>query len=357
MDIESFISSSIILRSDGFCYVEFPSFSGWCETILYNTHWWRKNIGNNELSPHFRCDDFIHDTSKIILASRIFDCIALRIIDRKEIYSESLFLIHEWEVFSFILKEKTYFVFIYTDINYEKSIFTDYEKDEFFTWRWENNIFSIINTLTEIVIFEKKISIMNKKYAQFLPTSLIENYSICLISDPFLENTERFLTQFFSIPKLQKNTTITQNEDIRLITFHSLSEEELKSIIWFFGRYTCILFENPLWLSGFLSTLEATDLSFHLPENFHESEDINLLDPRWHKMRIWILEIYYQEFLLREARKNLMEWVESIESLQENRILFQKIRLNITLENIERIYPVLQKQKDILTKLIQQKIS
>ncbi len=357
MDIESLISSSIIVKSDGFCHVEFPSFSGWCEIVLYNTHEWRKTIGKNELSPHFRCDDFIHDTGKIVLISQIVNSIALRIIDTKEIYSESLFLINEWEIFSFILQEKTYFVFVYTDINDQKNIFTDYAKDQFFDWKWEKNIFSITNTLTEIVIFQKEIYTMDKKRYPFSSTPLIENYSMYYISDPFLQDSEKFPTQFFTIPRLHNNTTIVQDKNIRRITFHSLSEEEIKSIIWFFGRYTCILFDHSLQLSGFLSISEAMDLSVDLPGSFHESEDIHLLDPRWHRMRIWFLEISYQEFLLREAKKNLIGWIESIESLQENRILFQKIQLNMTLENIEKIYPVLQKQKEILTKLIQQKIS
>ena len=96
---------------------------------------------------------------------------------------------------------------------------------------------------------------------------------------------------------------------------------------------------------------------FSLPETFDASTQIEYLDPRWDSFRTGILELTYMEYLLEKHIELLKGWIQSIENLQNEHVLFQYKRLELTLHDAEILYPKHQSQKQILIEILRQKIS
>ncbi|NRH21202.1 hypothetical protein HOO68_04105 [Candidatus Gracilibacteria bacterium] len=123
------------------------------------------------------------------------------------------------------------------------------------------------------------------------------------------------------------------------------------------GKYNCIISDDLLGLSGYITLEKAGDNSFNLPETFISSENIEFLDPRWEKFRTGLLEISYMEYLLSIHIELLKGGMESIEKLQNEQIVFQHKRLELTLFDAEILYTKYQKQKQFLINILKQKIS
>ncbi len=352
MDINTLIPSAIIPQKDDTCSILFPSFSWFCETVLYrNTNNRLQSYGQKELSPFFRTNDFLHDTDIVIIASNFFGYIAVRMIDIKSIYQERLFLIEEGEIFSFFLKWESYFAFIYTDIDGKKYIETNLKNDTIFSYIFENNVFSVVNSLTEMIVFEKKIPIVGKKIIQS-NWEIVDTYTFCVMEDPFSEEPRRFLEKCIRVLPMYED----QQWWFYLLSFERVSILELSRFIGFLGKYSCILPDIPLWIPGYITTGEAWDNIFSLPETFSTSNKIEYLDPRWDRFRKGILELTYMEYLLGEHIKLLKWWMESIGNLQNEHVLFQYKRLELTLYDAELLYPKYRSQKQILLKLLRNKI-
>lgn len=353
MDISTFISSSIIPQQNDTCLISFPSFSWFCETALYqnkltiSNSYWKK-----ELFPHFRTTDFNHDVHIAVFASNFFWYVGVRIIDTNSIYQEKLFLIEEGEIFSFFLKGDSYFAFIYTNFDWEKCIYTNLQSDTIFFWKFENNIFSVFNSLTEIVVFEKKIPLGNKKFISS-KKEVLDTYTLWCMEDPFSEEFNIFLE--ICIQKFW--LTHTQKWVFHFLNFKNITISEIYLFIGFMGKYNCIISDDLLWLSWYITLEKAWDNSFNLPETFISSENIEFLDPRWEKFRTGLLEISYMEYLL-SIHIELLKWgMESIEKLQNEQIVFQHKRLELTLFDAEILYTKYQKQKQFLINILKQKIS
>lgn len=98
-----------------------------------------------------------------------------------------------------------------------------------------------------------------------------------------------------------ENTT----PDMMKIDGSSLGKREFRKLIGFLGSYTCIL---PDELSGFIefSRLSSVqDGQFEMPTSFETSEYISLIDPRWHSLRLGLLEMTYIASVLEESQRSL----------------------------------------------------
>ena len=117
MDLNHYFSSVIIPRNSDTYFVQFPSFTGYSELVIYRHDSINISCGEDELMPIFRSDGIVHDIHRVILATRVFGHIALRIINTDTIYDEEIIFMEEGEIFSFELMGGYYFSIIYTDLS------------------------------------------------------------------------------------------------------------------------------------------------------------------------------------------------------------------------------------------------
>ena len=353
MDISSFISSAIIPKPDDTSQVLFPSFSWFCETVMY---WGEsrnlKNYWKKELFPHFRTSGIKHNIPITIFASSFFWYVGVRVINTAIVYQEKLFLIEEWEFFSLELMGKWYFVFIYTNFDWKKNIYTNLQDNAIFIWKFENDTFSVINSLTELTVFEKNISYGDKKLI-YPKWEIIDKYTLWCMKDYFSQEFNIFIENCIKILNLQ----YLKKWPFYVLTFTDVSNIDISRLIGFLGKYNCILHDDSLWIDWYLTIEKAWDNNFELPNTFQWSDSMDIFDPRWELFRTGLLEISYMEYILTIHIELLKWWMESIDNLKNEQILFQYKRLELTLSDAEILYTRYQKQKLLLTNLLKQKIS
>lgn len=352
MDIDY---SSIVPLEHG-VKVQFPSFSWYCERVIYfqNNSLVSLPQSRQGVFESFRCSDLHHDIGRIILVSSFFWYIGVRMLLTESVYNEDLYLLRDWEIFSFLVMGKVYFAFIYTDISDKQQIITNFKNDGFIRWRLHANQFSLFNTLTETVVFNKQLSSPGEAH-QF-KSSAIAPYSLCVVEDPFYPYAKNFLDQLSNLLHSNNIMHSISAWDMHFFTF-SAPLPEIHRLAGFLGKYVCILPEKTIELTEYLSREEAIDGKFILHETFTPSDTIEFLDPRWNDFRMGLLEFSYMEYTLREHIQNLMRGIESIDNLQDSRVLFQKTRLNMTLESAKKVYPLYKNQKELLIQLLKQKLS
>ncbi len=357
MDINQYLSSSIIPRENDLCFVQFPTFTGYTEVVIYKHRDINISYGIHELFPRFRCEEVYLDIHRVILASRVLGYIAVRIIDTDAIYGERIFLIMSGEVFTFELMGKGYFALVYTDMAWEYQYHTNIPSGGLFVWNLGNHTFTVVNTLTATVVFEKECILMPREHIKKPDEIHIDESQSCVfIPDPLFEDTGLFFRNFLAnIPV--DTLAITDSGTSMRLDASKLERREFLKLIGFLGVYTCILSE---WLAeypGYLQLSEVTDGRFTLPDTFSVSEMISCIDPRWHQARLALLEILYLAGTLEASKKNLEKWMQEIDNLGNPHILLEKKRLESNLHAMEEMYPRYLAQKDTLIALLKHKIS
>ncbi len=355
MDINQYLSSSIIPRSDDLSFVQFPSFTGYSEVVNYKHRSISLSYWVQELFPAFRCDEVFLDIHRVILVSRILWHVGVRIIDTDTIYDEELFLIESGEIFSFELMGNGYFAFIYRDIWGDEMLSTNTPKNGIFEAKIHHGIFTVENTLTGTPIFQKEYSLMRKKQYRKDLAERNTFYTCTFVPDPLFPQTREFLEWVSQI--YPENIILTHSPENIMIEMRWLDEVERKKLIGFLGTYTCILPDISTEYMGYLRESEVIDGRFELPPTFEESEWVSLIDPRWHQIRLWLLEISYLASLIVRSEWELEKWIWAIDTLWNPHILLQRKRLESKLENIRKLAPHYLAQKEVLISLLKNKIT
>ncbi len=356
MDLSEFQPSMIQPTIDDLAKVEFPSFCGYVKLALYRNIGEQISYGIGELFPHFRAEDTSYNIGKIILASSFFGYIWLRIIDAKDIYKETLLLIEEGEIFSLELMGKSFFVLIYTEVGWERRVYTNIPEDGLFSWKHDRQKFIIVNSLTETVIFEKESpKVLRKKKVESGESN--KDIKITIIKDPLSRENDTFLEKILARGEKEKIFSYDRLDDVFLLHFSEISEKDLKNFIGFIGIYCCILEESIIWLHDYLLESEVTDSDFHLPESFWETPNVSFFDPRWKKLRKWLLEISHLSYILSQSQKDIQSGIQELDNLGNINVLGQKKRLELTLENIRYAYSENTQRKNLLIELLRNKIS
>lgn len=355
MDLNHYFSSVIIPRNSDTNFVQFPSFTGYSELVIYRHRDISISSGVSELMPIFRADGIVHDIHLVILATRVLGCIAVRIINTDTIYDEEVIFIEEWEIFSFELMGGYYFALVYTDLSWEQRITTNIPSDIPFKCSVNHGAFSIRNTLLDSIVFDRECSTMRVIAPEGIIHYISPEQYFLYIPDPLFTENQGSILSFLRWSKdiLLEDTGI----GILKISWSTLGKREFKKLIGFLGSYTCIL---PDELSGFIefSRLSSVrDGNFEMPTTFETSEYISLIDPRWHMMRLGLLEMSYIASTLEESQRNIVRWIEDIDTLGDSHILLQRDRLMITSANIDEILPRYQSQRQLLIELLRNKIS
>lgn len=356
MDLGQNSYSSVITQvQDSKCFVQLPSFEWYVELVSCH-HETSTQYGTTIFENQFSCDEIQHDIRQMILASRIDNMIAVRIINTDNPYWEKLFLIERGEIFSFILMEKSYFCFIYREYaNNKEQIYTNL-LNPLFQIIVKNGLFRIINTLTDIVIFEKKLKTYQyhktKENLQENNTSDIWKSSFLFVRDPLCEEVNIFLNKFSQISKAVSSQMIDEN-----ITQITVNQNISTILIEFLWSYTCIIHEDTIKWGNYIDERSAWDWNIMLPENFDVSDEIRFLDSRWRKFRFWLLELAYLKYLLKSHIHKLKVGIIAINTLDDARITFQRKLLSMTLEESERMLSIFEKQYTLLLTLLKNKIS
>lgn len=356
MDISIYCTSSITPTNHDLCIVAFPSFSGQTEIAICKHDETNISYGENALFPCLEFKDMESSLHKTIFASRIFGYIGVRIIDTDNIYQEKLFLIQEWRFFTFELIGKVYFAFIYRDTAWLTQIYTDCTH-EMFSYIIEGNTFYVKNTLLESVVFFKEIIFQNPK---IIITSEEDpkDFTCYIWEDPISPWMIDFLDTLTHLANLEKYIHYKKiSEWLYLLKIKGVHSDEIRKFIGFLGLYSCILPEAIPWLSWYLSLEDAGNSTFHLGEKFDVKTWIEYYDPRWHELRIWLLELTYYSHLLKVHIGYLESGIDAIESLGDERIEFQKIHMNMTLADAKKIYPQYKQEHSLLIQLIKNIIS
>ena len=355
MDINQYLSSSIIPRSDDLSFVQFPSFTGYSEVVIYRHRDISISYWMLELFPTFRCDEVFLDIHRVILVSQILWHVGVRIIDTDTIYDEELFLIESGEIFSFELMGKGYFAFIYRDTRGDEMFYANTPKNGIFEVKINHGIFTVENTLTGTSIFQKEYSFMRKKQYRNELAERNTLYTCTFIPDPLFPETTEFLERVSEV--YPENIILTHFPENIIIEMRWLDEGERKKLIGFLGTYTCILPDKSTGYMWYLRESEVIDGNFELPKTFEESEWVSVIDPRWHQMRLWLLEISYLASLIVRSESELEKWIWDIDTLWNAHILLQRKRLESKLENIRALGPHYLAQKEVLISLLKNKIT
>lgn len=346
--------SAMIPANQNVCDVTFPNFSWHSQVVLYRHDTVTRDYNSTEISPYFRGKDFIHNVHKIVLASSFFGYIGVRIINTDNLWEEKLFLIKEGDIFTFQLVQEFFYALAYVSIDGERKIHTNMKSD-IFSYELIEDTFYVKNTLLDTVVFFKEIPPTTKRETIKNIDNTIGLYNVSLIEDPIIGGNIDFITNLIKFWEV----------DIKYCFLYGVFSLEMKNcnawdifrFIGFLGKYVCILHASEPWFPWYLTKKEATDSIFKLPESFSVSKDVTLFDPRWQELRMWLLELTYMWYNLESHIHYLEKGIQEINHLEESMIEFQKIHMNITLDDARKIYPLYVKQKDLLIKFIKDSIS
>ncbi|MBP9779776.1 hypothetical protein KBD33_04115 [Candidatus Gracilibacteria bacterium] len=357
MDIKKLNSSGIYPTQNGLSLVQFPSFSGSVEVAIYKHNNATLGSNINGLFPYFRCDLNTLNISKIILASEFMDIIGVRIIDAINIYEEEIIFMKEGEIVSFMIKGKAFIAIIYTDLENNRLIYTNFsDPSGIFEWILDDTMFIVRNSLTEVDIFTWELKIVSTRSIKS-PIEIIRKYSLTIISDPLFPESFRSLQRLFEIPDIEKYISIVQSGNIFNLTFNNIEKEDIQKFVGFLGKYVCIITDNSISFPGFLTEKTARDSKFYIPSEFEPNTEIDRMDPRWHELRMGLLEFSYGIYLLKEHQRLLEGGINELDNLNNKRIEFQKIHMNMTLNDMENILPIYLEKYNLLIQLLQYKIS
>lgn len=355
MDISQYCSSSITPTNSGLCFVQFPSFCWQCEIALCKHDTTNISYGQDHLFPDFQCDNLDPKVHKVILASRVFWYIWVRIIDTDNMGQEHLFLMIEGRIFTFELIGKVYFSLIYRDMDWEIRFFCDIPQDSFFTWEIIEDTFYIKNTMLDSIVYMKGFSFQYPKILSPERDITQEEYTFYIIEDPISPGISAFLK---AIANTWKHIHYQEvSEWIFSVKTKYVWEWERNTFIGFLGKYCTILPVETNWLPWYLLLADAEDSHFHLPKKFESKTGIEYFDPQWHELRIWLLELTLYEYLLRQHIVYLETWIIEIQKLDDERIQFQEIHMNMTLQDAKKIYPQYLIQYRLLLSLLKNIIS
>ena len=163
--------------------------------------------------------------------------------------------------------------------------------------------FSIRNTLLDSLVFERDYTSMMMDTPDTIALETSIDQYIYYIPDPLFPKNQDLIISFLRGYQNMRIENITP--DMMKIDGSTLGKREFRKLIGFLGSYTCIL---PDELSGFIefSRLSSVqDGQFEMPTSFETSEYISLIDPRWHSLRLGLLEMTYIASVLEESQRSL----------------------------------------------------
>lgn len=352
MDIKNLISSTVKGSNTDTYFVQFPSFTGYVEAVFYNHDSITLREGSDEVTPIFQTKKFYHDTHTLILVSRFFWHLWVRIFDTDRIFDEKIFIILWGELFSFEIMGKPYFSLVYRNTEGELDFYTNLESSLPFRIHIENNTFSIENTNFWSIVFTELLEFVEINTThQSKPKEKIDSQKIFYIPDSLFSQSSMIIHDFL-ISQNQREYT----EGILSCDFSDMNEHEFLRSVWFLGQYTTLLSESLPGIHGYKTIQDVSDGVFTMPSEFRESENMNALDQRWHTLRLSLLEIEYLLFSLKESLKKIENWIEAIDKLENVHILSQRKRLSLNEEEIHAILPKYQYMKDLLVSSLKTKL-
>lgn len=299
MDIKNLISSTVKGSNTDTYFVQFPSFTGYVEAVFYNHDSITLREGSDEVTPIFQTKKFYHDTHTLILVSRFFWHLWVRIFDTDRIFDEKIFIILWGELFSFEIMGKPYFSLVYRNTEGELDFYTNLESSLPFRIHIENNTFSIENTNFWSLVFTELLDFVEINTThQSKPKEKIDSQKIFYIPDSLFSQSSMIIHDFLISQNQREHM-----EGILSCDFSDMNEHEFLRSVWFLGQYTTLLSESLPGIHGYKTIQDVSDGVFTMPSEFRESENMNALDQRWHTLRLSLLEIEYLLFSLKESLK------------------------------------------------------
>lgn len=353
MDLKNILSSSIQSSNTDTYFVQFPSFTGYVEAVFYNHEWAQISEWADEVEPIFQSKRFVHNTHSLVLVSRILSHVGVRIFDTDRIYEEKIFIIEGGELISFEIMGSCYLALIYRDTFGKLGFYTNLPSDLPFRGFLEKNTFYIENTNFLSIVFTHEIDFVRANMSTHsIPKNKIESQKILYVPDPIFQESQAILRQLL----LMHNAHEYSEDGILSCDFSGISEHDFIRLVWFLGMYTTVLSENVAWIHGYKTLQDVRDGRFEMPTEFEESETMNSLDARWHTLRMSLLEIEYLLFSLVEHLKNLSNWIDAIDKLENVHIISARKRLEMNEEGIRSILPKYLFMKDLLISSLKSKL-